>query len=313
VEERLGVKVSSSLPFAAVTFKMTRMDYCPACGGGDTTPSWIGEGRFEGRSFSYVCCLDCGTVFVYPMPSAAQLDRMYGPEYVAAHYSETTSPELGREAEVVADKIVSLRPRPRVLDIGCGAGAFLVKLRQRGATVVGYEPVPATAADTARATGLDVRSGPLAELIRAGPFDVIHLADVLEHVPKPIDVLETAARLSSPSGVVVVRGPLEAQACLFLALLRTRRQLLRSIGRDRPSDVPPWHVTQFTLKGWHRLAARASLRIVWEVMTEVRWPAPDPPRLFSPLSVVREISRTISALPVARRRFGNRVVSVLRR
>jgi hypothetical protein len=75
--------------------------------------------------------------------------------------------------------------------------------------------------------------------------------------------------------------------------------------------MAPWHISQFTLRGWHTLATRAGLRRVEERLYETRWPAPDS---FSirPLSLIKAVSRQMSATPLGRKlQLGNRIVSWL--
>ena len=75
----------------------------------------------------------------------------------------------------------------RVLDIGCGTGSLTIAATKGlGADILGIEPDPQRA-ELARSRGLDVVCGNVdRDLLRErGPFDVIILADVLEHLAEP--------------------------------------------------------------------------------------------------------------------------------
>lgn len=102
------------------------------------------------------------------------------------------------------------RPGRRVLDIGCGTGAWGPALRSRGAQVlVGVEITP-EAAEAARRFYDRVLEGPSEELDLAqlgGTFDTIVAADVIEHLVDPFDELRRWAEWCSPGGELVISTP----------------------------------------------------------------------------------------------------------
>ena len=73
----------------------------------------------------------------------------------------------------------------RLLDFGCGAGAFLLRMRERGWDVAGVESAVSVANRLRAEHGLHVHTGPLAQ---AGSFDAITMRQSLEHVHDPLDV-----------------------------------------------------------------------------------------------------------------------------
>ena len=97
----------------------------------------------------------------------------------------------------------------RLLDVGCGAGAFgeMVKQRQE-VEVWGVEPVSSVAAKAA--TKLDHvivgTFGPQTDLPE-GTFDCIVFNDVLEHMVAPEQALRYAKTLLSPTGSIVASIP----------------------------------------------------------------------------------------------------------
>ncbi len=125
----------------------------------------------------------------------------------------------------VAGMLLALMPeRSRVLDIGCGTGSVaLVANRCKGNEVWGIEPDPERAA-LARGRGLQVHCGVLDRTFTArhGPFDAIILADVVEHVASPGDLLSLAASALRPGGTMFVSVPNVAHWSVRLNLLRGR-------------------------------------------------------------------------------------------
>lgn len=297
---------------------MTPSPECPACGATTAVPSHLGQVRFESFAYRYLACAGCGSLFADPMPGPAVLDRIYDTSYAATHYAaelggSSSSEELGHESRRVLDEVSELRrsgAAPRLLDVGCGAGGFLVAASARGFIAEGHELQAASARVAADVTGRPVHAGPLDRL--AGRYDVIHMADVLEHSPTPAVLLAQAISRLAPDGLVALRGPLENQANLFQRAMRLRRQIRSRWAPPPPSEAPPYHVNLFTLRGWHALLARSGLVTVAERVYEIHWPAPE---RFAPtaISLVKAASLALTGTPLGRRlALGNRVTTLLR-
>src|SRR5207245_96199 len=99
---------------------------------------------------------------------------------------------------------------PRLFDIGCGMGFFLDLMRREGWETMGVEPAPNAARHARERLGLDVVEGTIETARVDGPFDVVTLWYVLEHVPNPVEILDRAAALLRPGGLLIVRVPNQA-------------------------------------------------------------------------------------------------------
>lgn len=98
-------------------------------------------------------------------------------------------------------------PGARVLDVGCGDGAFLEWARTAGWTGVGIDFDPSAVA-SAQSRGLDVRCGSIDSLRDEGAsFDAITLSHVLEHVHDPANLLRQAGALLKPGGLLWIDTP----------------------------------------------------------------------------------------------------------
>jgi 2-polyprenyl-3-methyl-5-hydroxy-6-metoxy-1,4-benzoquinol methylase len=122
-------------------------------------------------------------------------------------------------------KIVSLvPPATRVLEFGCATGYMSKVLKDRlGCTVVGVEIDPEAAAlaeqHAERVIVGDAEKIDYAAELAGEEFDVILLADVLEHLKEPADVLRRVRPFVAENGVVVASIPNIAHASVRLALL----------------------------------------------------------------------------------------------
>ena len=92
--------------------------------------------------------------------------------------------------------------------MGCGHGVLLDEAQQRGYDSTGLE-LSSDAARHARETfGLDVHEVPL-ESFDPGEkrFDVVMLADVIEHLEDPVGALDRCFELLADGGVLCVVTP----------------------------------------------------------------------------------------------------------
>lgn len=137
----------------------------------------------------------------------------------------------------------------RLLDVGCGSGELLTRMRARGWVVIGVEPDP-KAAVGARQSGLDVRDGMLADAQFDGEtFDAVVLSHVIEHVHDPIALVRECRRVLRPGGTLVVLTP-------NLASLGHRR-----FGPDWRGLEPPRHLHVFSMRALMACVSTAGLTV----------------------------------------------------
>ena len=175
---------------------MRRRDSCPLCGVG------VGSAvpfATTGRNYRLVRCVACGMVYGVDVLEPSEYDAVYDDAY-AGKYDD---PALVAQNRAYADRFFADRERGKVLEIGCGTGAFLERLAEMGFKCAGVE-ASAAAAARARARGLLVTARPF-EMIAdpgevGGPFDLVVTFHVLEHVLDPVAFAAQIARFLRPGG-----------------------------------------------------------------------------------------------------------------
>jgi 2-polyprenyl-3-methyl-5-hydroxy-6-metoxy-1,4-benzoquinol methylase len=94
-----------------------------------------------------------------------------------------------------------------LLDVGCGNGQFIARMRSFGWKVSGIDPDPA-AVGYGQRQGLNIRSGTVSDLPATDRYDVITLSHVIEHVADPVDLLrECRDRLRPGGGRLIIITP----------------------------------------------------------------------------------------------------------
>ena len=173
---------------------------CHLCGTEVRRPS------FTRGTATWWRCRGCRFVFVHPQPDQRTLDRLYQSAYYGEP-REYTGKYLTRWRERVLN-IESIARPGRLLDVGCGAGAFLLNALARDWSAWGLE----VSKSAITALPEPARSRAVVGRLEAPPFadeslEVLTLFDVIEHVRSPLDFLESARRPLKPGGLLVITTP----------------------------------------------------------------------------------------------------------
>ncbi|MBI1735559.1 MAG: glycosyltransferase [Candidatus Rokubacteria bacterium] len=171
------------------------------------------EYAFAPRGLRLAQCQDCRLLFRNPQPSDHDLAKIYSGHYFLHGDGPDDRAEVSRLKRATADMYLDAIARyrgttgGRLLEIGCGEGDFLAAARARGLDVVGVEPAEAAALAAGRLAGDERIHRDLAEVDARAPFDVVVLADVLEHVRDPLDLLRVVRERLAPDGTLFLAVP----------------------------------------------------------------------------------------------------------
>jgi SAM-dependent methyltransferase len=198
------------------------------------------------RFAPYRVCPQCGSGFFAPPPKAAY--------WTPGHAPSAAQQERWTERARQWAPVVGAGPG-RVLDVGCGFGHFVRWAALAGWDAWGYDPDDWSRSLSVAAEGRIVAS--LDDL--SGPFDVITMWDVLEHVSEPVELARSVAELLTPDGRIVICSP------NFDALRWRWWWLRREPNRFRVAVKPDEHIVQFTPAGLERALEQAGYREITRV------------------------------------------------
>ncbi len=208
---------------------------CEVCGSNKHRFLFEGWDRVFGvpGKFNVVQCEECGLIFINPQPESEDLKAYYPKEYYASnpsHYREYSwlrrkvleayfgyeppfRPSRDRHFfekwflfpfRVKYRHSIPFVREGKVLDIGCGNGTELYKLKAMGWETHGVE-MDDQASERARSKGIPVYTG---DLFRANYpdqfFHVVRMSFVLEHLPNPRETLREIRRILMPEGRIYI-------------------------------------------------------------------------------------------------------------
>lgn len=212
----------------------------------------------------------CGMGWLDPMPLSDDVHKFY-----EAYYTHESQPDdvndpystrgwkavvkavLARvlfwKADTFRSNLLFLQGRKpgRLLEVGCGSGAFLRAAARQGWEAVGVDIDPGAIAAACKTPGIQARVGELTEqAFPTGAFDAVVMNNVLEHIHNPVETIAECRRILAPGGRLVVVTPNMAAYGHDV------------MGPDWRGLEVPRHLYVFTAPALVRLARRAGFERV---------------------------------------------------
>lgn len=177
---------------------------CPLCASAAPKP-FVGDWE----AFKLYDCPDCGAGFCDPFknPGAGFYEEY---EDLYPREAQTVTNPMSWEYDECLRRLAG-RTGLRLLDVGCGGGAFLHRAKRLGFDVAGIDFDKERLEHVKKTLGIpSVHAGSIQDFARAHPerrFDVVTIFQVLEHLDEPASWLKTAFDLLAPGGLLFVGVP----------------------------------------------------------------------------------------------------------
>lgn len=249
---------------------------CPACGsaGRPVQSNVYDPDGVISEPWSFKQCVntDCGLVWLDPAPRPEEMWKAY-----TTYHTHTRKPGkrlaqatlslahrlinlclqllwlangLKREADYLRFMTLAQVPAGKLLDVGCGGGRFLNRIKKRGWQVEGSDfDAQATRKVTAR-YGIKTHVGDLLQCaLPADSFDVITMSQTIEHLYAPEMTLRECLRILKPGGLLVMTTP----NCASIGA--------REFGALWRGWEAPRHLQLFTVASLQRLTRHAGFEV----------------------------------------------------
>ena len=188
-----------------------------------------------------------------------ELGLQHHPEYEVPPAYTMKRSALSSHTQLL--ELVGPPPR-RVLDVGCGQGELGHMLKERGHYVYGVDWLPPRF-ELSGFTQADISQGIPKHI--DGTFDVVLLADVLEHMTEPQKLLQDAKERLSPGGSILVSLPNAVHWSMRATVAAGRFDYANKGILDRG------HLRFFTQSSAQRMFKDAGLEVASRRTTPVPW------------------------------------------
>jgi SAM-dependent methyltransferase len=206
----------------------SRINYkaCPLCRSGNIAP--IGTADCSKHplyvpaipaEITWCRCAQCEHVFTegYFTPDVAtEVFAKSNPHQRVGANLENQRPISARMIE----KVLAFMDEGDWLDVGFGNGSLLFTAEEYGFSPVGIDLRPENVA-MLQEFGIEAHCLDVAELGCPERFSVVSMADVLEHMPFPVESLTAVRRLLRPGGILLLSMP-NSDSALWKALEKNK-------------------------------------------------------------------------------------------
>jgi 2-polyprenyl-3-methyl-5-hydroxy-6-metoxy-1,4-benzoquinol methylase len=213
--------------------------------------------------FDVIDCKSCGFKHIIPIPSFEELNEMYKSKYyekVDNFFNERFLEDKDWYDLVFKDRYDSFEKilgfRGNILDIGCGGGYFLLYGKNRGWATLGIDP-SIQSINHCKSIGLDVIEGYFDENLSeklANKFDVVHLSEVLEHVPDPENTIFSIKKTLKPGGIVCIVVPNDYNPFQV--------SLIKACNFKPWWVAPPHHINYFDFSSLENLLEKVGFTVI---------------------------------------------------
>jgi 2-polyprenyl-3-methyl-5-hydroxy-6-metoxy-1,4-benzoquinol methylase len=185
------------IPFNNSKTTHNYFDKCLACSSSEL------KKQITYSDFFLVKCSKCNFVFTQRIPTFQEFEYTYRKYGRNAYLSPIT---IKRFNELL-DEFEKHRKTNKILDVGCGEGAFLIEAQKRGWEAHGTEYGENTY-QRCLSKGIKMQKGILEPSnYEKGSFDIITSFEVIEHINNPREEINNISSLIRPGGLFYCTTP----------------------------------------------------------------------------------------------------------
>jgi len=191
-----------------LSLKYSKIIDCPICNSKEY------KNLFEKAGYIFVKCIRCGMVFSNPQV----IEDKIIDSYKSCKSNDLWTDVLLSDAQFSFDRKRYIKlldeieeyiaHRGRLLDVGCSIGHFLACAKERGWDVRGLELNNRAIREAKKRFGLELIPKTLKKAgFPPNYFDVVTVLFLLEHSPRPIELLSEVYTVLNEKGILVIHVP----------------------------------------------------------------------------------------------------------
>lgn len=192
-------------------------EICPSCGSQNLTTLLKCKDHYaSGDEFEIIKCEQCGLGITQDFPSEEEIGKYYDvPQYIS--HSDTNKGLINRLYHIA--RTIALKSKAKtvtkfssenantLLDMGCGTGYFLNKMRQQKWLVTGIEKDAGARKYAKDKFNLDTHTHEYLFDLAPKKKDVITLWHVLEHLEKLNETMAKIHEVLNDDGIAIIALP----------------------------------------------------------------------------------------------------------
>lgn len=197
---------------------MVNIINCPICKGTETELKFqVIDHSVTGELFTLSVCKSCNFLFTTQPPSKENIGNYYKSEDYISHtdsskglfnsvYQIIRKYTLSSKRNIIT-RFLKERQSSKLLDYGCGTGAFLKEMQSNGWHVSGIEPDDQARQKASSLTKEEISGPDKIYDFEKNSFEVITLWHVLEHVHDLHETLAQLHNILTEGGLIVIAVP----------------------------------------------------------------------------------------------------------
>ncbi|MHB8362422.1 MAG: class I SAM-dependent methyltransferase [Patescibacteria group bacterium] len=166
--------------------------------------------------YTVVKCKKCKILFLNPQPSMGELAKHYPKNYYSYNIRDTSNQSILVKIfkkillPISSRSYPKLKEKESLLDIGCGAGEFLLSMRkQYPKNILFGIDIGTTNKNISflKQSGISGLKGDNLKIFKKNQFDYITMNHVFEHIINPYETIKEVKRILKPNGTLIVGMP----------------------------------------------------------------------------------------------------------